>query len=494
MRLKNLRTKEIAISALCIAAISMIALIFSFAAKSQIFTPSNSLTDSSVFQYVARVMLKGGVPYRDTFDHKGPLIYFINAFALWLSPEKGLWIVELVVLVLSFVIMYRLSRLFCNKITSVFVVIAIVPILYQYFEGGNFTEEYALPLVAGALYIFSDFFINKKISRFRLLICGASLGAVLMLRVNMISVWIVMSLGVFALSIYNREYKRLFSFLGYFMLGLLIVVAPFIIWLAVHGALKDFWNSYIVFNFAYSSDAVRANIYSKAYSFLHFLYVPLVMVAGGVTCVSFFKKRNFLDVLYLICLILTLLLTCISGQFYGHYGMIIVPILIIPLAYIGKVCDNAFEKNQLLSIFIIIYLLVSSALPTWQALTNNALVSFQNRGNEKIDSTVLAVSSWVEENTGEDERIIVCGNWNIIYNQSNRFAASKYSYQSPICEINSDMGSEFFEEISQNKPKAIILLKGFFAYDKMQQFIIKYNYVRVNVNDTGDNIELYIAT
>lgn len=489
---KKNRVKENVLSVLCISTVLLIAFLFSLTARSQILTILDSYTDSSVFQYIARVMLKGGVPYRDTFDHKGPLLYFINVFALWISPDKGLWIVELIVLCLSFLFMYRLSRLFCNKITSVFVVLAIVPVLNRYFEGGNLTEEYALPFIVGALYIFTDFFLNQKINPFRLILCGAFLGAVLMLRVNMIAVWIVMCLGVFVHCIYYREYKRLFYFFGYFMFGLFIAVVPFIIWLALHGALQDFWNNYILFNFAYSSDGQRANIYSKLDSFLHFLYEPLVMVACGVMSVSFLKKKSLLNILHLFCLLATLLLTCISGQTYGHYGMILVPILIIPLAYIGKACDSAFGKNQLGVVFVVLYLLISSVLPTWEGLTNKALNAYQNRGTEKIDASVLAVSSWVENNTEEDELIIVCGNWNIIYNLSNRFAASKYSYQSPVGAIDSDIERTFFEELSENKPAAIILPSEFYAHDRMHEFIDAHNYIRVYVDNVDDNIEFYI--
>ena len=32
-------------------------------------------TDSSVFRTVALMMRRGGMPYRDTFDHKGPLLF-----------------------------------------------------------------------------------------------------------------------------------------------------------------------------------------------------------------------------------------------------------------------------------------------------------------------------------------------------------------------------------------------------------------------------------
>ena len=35
-------------------------------------------TDSSVFQYIGKGILDGMVPYRDAFDHKGPILYLLN--------------------------------------------------------------------------------------------------------------------------------------------------------------------------------------------------------------------------------------------------------------------------------------------------------------------------------------------------------------------------------------------------------------------------------
>ena len=51
--------------------------------------------DSSVFRVVAFMMSKGFMPYRDSFDHKGPLLYIIN----WLGNNQifngKLWIIEI---------------------------------------------------------------------------------------------------------------------------------------------------------------------------------------------------------------------------------------------------------------------------------------------------------------------------------------------------------------------------------------------------------------
>ena len=46
--------------------------------------------DSSVFITVAAVMKNGGMPYLDTFDHKGPLLYIINYTGLKLCDYKGI--------------------------------------------------------------------------------------------------------------------------------------------------------------------------------------------------------------------------------------------------------------------------------------------------------------------------------------------------------------------------------------------------------------------
>ena len=35
-------------------------------------------TDSGVFRYIAYAMQRGALPYVDSFDHKGPLIYLLN--------------------------------------------------------------------------------------------------------------------------------------------------------------------------------------------------------------------------------------------------------------------------------------------------------------------------------------------------------------------------------------------------------------------------------
>jgi hypothetical protein len=44
------------------------------------FEPLNHFPndDSAIFLYIGRAILNGQVPYVDIWDHKGPLLYYIN--------------------------------------------------------------------------------------------------------------------------------------------------------------------------------------------------------------------------------------------------------------------------------------------------------------------------------------------------------------------------------------------------------------------------------
>lgn len=50
--------------------------------------------DKEIYRYIGRVILKGGVPYRDVFDHKPPLIYFLNAAEILLGGDWAQWVFD----------------------------------------------------------------------------------------------------------------------------------------------------------------------------------------------------------------------------------------------------------------------------------------------------------------------------------------------------------------------------------------------------------------
>ena len=68
------------------------------------------INDMEVYRYMGLVISKGFVPYRDFFDHKPPVIYFLN-YASWLSGGAwGLWVINTVLTLLATWLFFQRCR------------------------------------------------------------------------------------------------------------------------------------------------------------------------------------------------------------------------------------------------------------------------------------------------------------------------------------------------------------------------------------------------
>ena len=64
--------------------------------KSSFLYPLNDWVDSNCFFTMGKGILHGKVPYRDLYDHKGPVLYFIHALAAMISSDSflGVYFIE----------------------------------------------------------------------------------------------------------------------------------------------------------------------------------------------------------------------------------------------------------------------------------------------------------------------------------------------------------------------------------------------------------------
>lgn len=462
-----------------------LAFLFSLKCPMNVFQVGVSGTDSSVFQYVARVILRGGMPYVDAFDHKGPLLYLINVVGLLINQWRGIWLVELGTLYITFLLIYKTARLMCSRRASHIVVLCATAALFSYFEGGNMTEEYAMPCIAAALYIFLDYFLNSRIGKVRLLVCGMTFGAVCLLRINMAVIWAVMCVAVLIQCIAAKQYKQLIFFLTYFVLGFVLFVGPILIWLAANGALSACVQDYLLFNLSYSSDPIRASGANKASATLEFLNNSFVLTALAVSIFLAEKKKDIFHYAYILFIVCSVLVTGMSGQKYMHYGMIFIPMLTYPFACVASMVCNEYSKNKSAVLVIFLILLVKQVFPVWISAADNGIKQYYSQAESYMESTAAKTRNIIRCYTQDDDEIIVCGNWNIVYNLSNRFAASRYSYQAPIGDISSEIREEFFEDLRENMPKVIVLSKKSIELQRTMDFIDEYGYVHVWQSDDG---------
>ena len=434
-----------------------------------------SKTDSSVFRYFAFAISKGQIPYVDLFDHKGPLLYLINYLGFLINNNYSVWLIEWIFIFSTLYFIYLTAKLLCNKLFSVITVIISMCYLPTYLEGGNLVEEYAMPFIALSIYIFTDYFLNKKITLFRLLVCGISGGCVLMLRPNMTATWFIFPLFVAIYELKQKNIKVLIKYICFFVFGVLISVIPFFLYFASVGGLKEFFFAYITFNLKYASvDGSKNGIIQSINTFI----TPMVILSVVVTLYSICKKENTLfNLSYLLYILLSLYTIGMSGKTYPHYGMVLIPAFSYTVAFImSKFKYSSFEKISIISTVAIV-LFVSFHSP-FVELVNNITKKEQFVRSKYLD----AVTEYIKTNTKKDDRIIVIGNKNIIYVETERLSASKYSYQHPIVNASQDILDDFYNELKKEKPEMIVIPTEHKNFSGINDFIEKNNYTEVFKN------------
>lgn len=463
-------------------AVCLIALLVALSCNA--FGNQQFYTDSGVFQYVAMEMQQGKMPYLDTFDHKGPLIYVINFLGRMISQDFGLWLFELTAIAVALLYSYRIARLCVEPLPSLFAVGLLAFPLVGYLQAGNFSEEYALPLITISLYIFLEYFIAGNSRKRDVFWCGACFGGVLLLRPNMIAVWIAGCILVLIDCIREKAYQQLLGFLGAFLLGTGVIVMPFVLWLYAAGALKAAIESYILFNMKYSGFGVSRAGLLGAFEVVVLQYVPILSALGILLMAFDDRSEKF----FMIALswVLSVLLIVMPGKDYDHYGIILIPAMIYPVAYLYSWFFGHFSMKSSAVSLALAALLFIGVMPGLLTFTKSVIkpISYLASASEEGAKADPVVALILEKTTPKD-RISVYGNADHYYLLSNRMSASRYSYQDPIEYVDPNVSRCYLDDLEANNPK-VIVWPGIYEEDdaatkSIYAFIREHGYVQDSI-------------
>lgn len=420
------------------------------------------LTDSSVFIYIGKRMIQGEVPYKDLFDHKGILLYFIQYVGLIISKNNyvGIWGIEVLNLFVTAIILYKISSLLTKDrmIRYLSVMATIVICGLQCYEGGNLTEEYALPWISYALYIFLKYFRNFKYCFGDIVGLGISFAVVSLLRVNMVAVWIAVMPIVFIRMLYMKQYKELGRCTLAFVLGVLSIYIPVFIYTFKADCFGEMINYYIQFNFEYSGAFDLKRVLDTIVVFFK-LMVPAI-IAGAISLVFEFKNRTFLISLWVM--IVTLVLAYMNGIMHPHYGIVVLPVFVVFFSYgisniyqtIEKLLKDTNSRRYINNFLFAIGVMLFTTI----AIILKSEIVKQKFGLQSAISISNELQSYLQENTNENDDVLIIGNDVKYYLVSERKTNNKYFYQTPPINVSYNIYQEFVDELEKNNSDYIIVM------------------------------------
>jgi 4-amino-4-deoxy-L-arabinose transferase-like glycosyltransferase len=215
----------------------------------------------------------------------------------------------------------------------------LLPIFQAYVYGeGNTTEEYILPLLFASFYCMlkwcngvEDNGVWEHKPRTAVLY-GVTFAFALMTRVtNAVGVCIGVAFIAIML-MFHRKWKNLFSNICFFMLGIVIIVVPFIIYFGLNGALYEMWYGTILYNFDYAEKSVtlfsRSDIVPM---FRMYFYGGCLMITALYKCICL-KNKNSIEtsIMWLLIAVGNVLYLCVINK-YPHYSSCLTPLLFVAL-------------------------------------------------------------------------------------------------------------------------------------------------------------------
>ena len=428
--------------------------------------------DCGIFSYIAFAMQKGRVLYKETWDNKGPLLYFIYYIGFLINSKYGVYLLELISIFISVLFGYKTIKLITDK-----KLYSIIGIIYTFsvwgvtFEGGTFSESFALPLMFIGIYLFTKkIFKGQKLKNLEIVILGILTALIASLRLNMLAIFLALFLVIGIDLIFEKQFKEILRWLAYGVLGFIIAIIPILIYLIYNKALVDCMNTAYFgilsgFNSGTIINKIRVlismiitfNISGGSILILGFIITSILLIINKNITNKNYKK-------YIMCIILAIVINLyansVAGAYQMHYLLTFIPILAMAISLAIKLYDTIklyYWKKIILLVIVVLSLSYTGY---------KDYIFYCGKRTEKVSENSLnaMIQQYIEDETNEEDLVQMIGGRmesvgaNFI---TKRLSASKYSYlplwPSFTKERKSIMTNELIIELKEKEPELIMI-------------------------------------
>lgn len=379
--------------------------------------------DKEIFKYTGFLIKKGAVPYKDFFDHKPPIIFFLNSlgaiFGSWFF-----WIMN------AGLVLYASIQFLKLNIQYKVVLPFILPLLFNFLlrnpyisNGIGLTREFTTIFIL----LFFCTMLNKK--RFHFFFMGILTSLVFFTQQD--QVIILLPFIIYALWSRLNNRKDFLIKTGQLAVGFLTIMLPILAYFILANALNYFWKDAFLFNLQwYTSPDLKPSLVqelivlkNKIHEFgLDTLFIFLFISA--VVSLSIGSKTKWLYIVSISTIPLSFISEFLSGKIAigdAHLDYYLLPLAAtVPIALfiLFAFTKKAVFKNR-------IHQIIYGCLLIFPLFLNTAgyIVNYHKYPQDFIDRS--AEIKYLDKNPPKDYELYIFNNSNYIY------AYNKYQVKAP---------------------------------------------------------------
>lgn len=310
--------------------------------------PLNPWDDANVFMTIGKAMLSGELLYRDIFDHKGPVLFFIHELAAWISYKSflGIYLIEILCYWGFLVYSHKIMRLFANSwiVMPLTCLIGVGVVTTDFFFYGDSVEEFSLPILSYTLYHMLSYLKTQTIpSKITLILVGVGMGFIFWMKFTVVVFHFAALIALSVICYRKKNLQDLRQITLWIIAGFLFLSILCILYFISKGTLVDLYNAYFYTNvFQYGGVASNGEPTAP-----WFFFVKLSIAAILVLPVAFTKVRRDVRLLVVMCYGLQMLSLTLM---YVHIYYFLVLFVYAPLVvyFLRDVKETYIIKSVLL--------------------------------------------------------------------------------------------------------------------------------------------------
>lgn len=436
--------------------------------------------DGAIYWATGRFMKKGMIPYIDFFDHKGPLIFFIEFVGNLISYDRiGIFLVQVVFMFCSIWGIFKIYLLFYELKKSLKMT-ALSMLLINLFYAGNLTEEYCLPFLLWSTYFAVKFFKSYKDREevhnpLYAFFYGITFMVCFLIRLTSALPMCCVVMVIFFYLVYHKRWKNIIQNIFMFCLGSVITILPFIIYFWWHGALYQMFDAAFLHNITYVTANDNIVMNGSGWYVFYNMFIFIISISIGMLSLIFDAENRLIsESVLLMGGIGSWLQLNLHG--YEHYYLIWIPMIILALGLIKNLLgkkNSVFWVTKIIVDILIIYTLSINLL-----ITYSDILDLQNVKKFTLVSDAEEIGEYIPQ---EDKDNILAYNVDsYFYIVTDTLPCIKYfMLQDEIGEYSEETRNAFTSELRTGKAKYIVIQRE--SENRMDTFI-KENYEIVHEN------------